>query len=74
LSQGSGILFVTNPSPKSLKGMGPGLYNLKGDPTESRSLAVNHPDVVKRLQQEGEVRVVEINQHKRPVGKGKADQ
>jgi len=45
------------------------LYHLTDDPTESRNVAAEHPEVVARLRDEARQRAAEIEANRRPVGR-----
>lgn len=47
---------------------GPVLYNLVTDPSETKDVAAEHPQVVARLQAEAARREAEIKEHRRPAG------
>ena len=49
------------------------LFNLAQDPTESRDVSADNPDIVSRLKAESERRSQEIIEHRRPVGEISSD-
>lgn len=47
---------------------GPELYNLATDPSETKDVAAEHPEIVTKLQAEAARREAEIKQNRRPAG------
>ncbi len=47
---------------------GPVLYNLATDPSETKDVAAEHPEIVAKLQAEAARREAEIKEHRRPAG------
>ncbi|MFM9962704.1 MAG: sulfatase [Planctomycetaceae bacterium] len=79
IRQGDWKLFLTAPvangkakQAKAAKNdtapTGPVLYNLATDPSETKNVAADHPEVVTKLQAEAARREDEIKQNRRPAG------
>ena len=81
IRQGDWKLFLTEPTnktgakkkaakktPAETDSTGPVLYNLAADPSETKDVAAEHPEIVTKLQAEAARREAEIKEHRRPAG------
>lgn len=73
IREGEWKLLIRAPTQPAARGKAaanlPILYNLLKDPTESTDVAVDHPEIVARLQDEARRREQEINANQRPIGR-----
>ena len=81
IRQGDWKLFLADPTNKASAkkkaaktkqaesdSTGPMLYHLATDPSETKDVAAEHPEIVAKLQAEAARREAEIKEHRRPAG------
>lgn len=81
IRQGDWKLFLTEPTsgagakkkaakktPAEADSTGPVLYNIAADPSETKDVAADHPEIVAKLQAEAARREAEIKELRRPAG------